>query len=122
MTDKTTEQLRACPFCGNFGQPRTTRTDYTHHHVVCKISAGGCGAKGATRETRELAIAAWNTRADAVNVRDAERYRWLRVNSDECVVYNQSKDSVSVLGTYDNPDVWDSTIDAAIASREGEGT
>ena len=55
--------------------------DKACYGMHCTQNMGGCGVR-IVRDSREEAIAAWNTRTHSAEIagalRDAERYRWLR--------------------------------------------
>lgn len=58
-------ELMPCPFCGK-SVARIGRTplmnDTSGYHVNCSTVAGGCNMEGPWRNTKDEAIAAWNTR------------------------------------------------------------
>ena len=63
-------ELKCCPFCGS--DCRSYLGSYAISYVVCL----GCGMQGRTMNSREEAIAAWNTRADEAlkqRVRELEK-------------------------------------------------
>ena len=69
--------LLPCPFCGGRGEVGG----------IPWVECQACEASGPQAETEEAAIAAWNTRAHSAEIagalRDAERYRWLRMMAKE---------------------------------------
>lgn len=85
--------LLPCPFCG---YDMTDEDDGVYQKAgftgaqtpVWEVCCGAtmCNAS-VTATSREFAIAAWNTRANSAEIagalRDAERYRWLRMMAKE---------------------------------------
>jgi len=57
MSDKLTD-LKPCPFCGSKAELLNMGEDFPHI-VVCT----NCGSAGATYETEQEAIEAWNKRS-----------------------------------------------------------
>ena len=55
---KDQEELKPCPFCGE--KQRFIQKGVVYAWIMC----GGCYASGPDRETLELAIKAWNERAE----------------------------------------------------------
>jgi Lar family restriction alleviation protein len=59
-TQAEERELLPCPFCGGDAQ-----TDFIEHIFSYLIECYVCDAQGPICETKEEAIAAWNTRAAA---------------------------------------------------------
>ena len=69
-------ELKPCPFCNgekmtiitchdeNCGEECCYGCDDVKYSVVCSKSKNGCGASGGWDKTKELAIDAWNRRAN----------------------------------------------------------
>ena len=90
MTDKPTQELKPCPFCGGegaFGETRYSKSheawwsdgsQVLHAHFVSCVKCGGSrrGVVGG-QQTKDEAIAAWNTRSgDATELlREIENYQ-----------------------------------------------
>lgn len=79
---KSESEILPCPFCGSMGIPYQTSLPYNPWGVDCK-----CGAACGISNTKEQAIAAWNTRAP--------QSPWIKVEdrlpenaNDCCVVCN----------------------------------
>lgn len=74
--EATKSVIDPCPFCGNKSAVYTDNEidQVTEgedgfnvdpcYAVICPMSEGGCGASGGYRPTEEMAIEAWNRRAD----------------------------------------------------------
>lgn len=59
-------ELKPCPFCKCDAGDMCVGVvkEQGHYAVVCNSVLGGCGATAGFRETPELAIESWNTRAE----------------------------------------------------------
>lgn len=70
------EELKPCPFCGS---PSVT-TQARHPSILPYfVECSTCDARGARREGREAAIAAWNSRPIEDALRDRiDALEWLR--------------------------------------------
>ena len=65
MTDDEMNALKPCPFCGGKEIARDSKQiGYSHQSYRC----GYCGARTATFSHEEVAIRAWNRRADATGL------------------------------------------------------
>lgn len=58
------EELKACPFCGDAHKLVATVTDEVSALVLNNwVSCENCNSEGPVKATRSEAITAWNTRA-----------------------------------------------------------
>ncbi|KXV59962.1 hypothetical protein AD947_03105 [Acetobacter tropicalis] len=58
------EELKACPFCGDPHKLVATTTDEVSALILNNwVSCENCNAEGPIKRSRADAIAAWNTRA-----------------------------------------------------------
>lgn len=57
-----TAELKPCPFCSNITYLRIFPYKDSHHHIICYVGAGGCGASSGRYRSRNEAISAWNRR------------------------------------------------------------